>query len=287
MPKPKRGLGKGLDALFLDNGLEDAAVSTLPIGEIEPNHEQPRRDFSPEALSSLASSIAEHGVLQPLVVRPRPNGRYQIVAGERRWRAARMAGLTELPVVVRELDDAQTFEIALVENLIREDLNPVEEALGYRTLAEEFSMTQEQIAQRVGKSRPAIANALRLLALPEEVIKLLQDGDISPGHARCLLGLDESEALALAQRIVEEGLSVRQTEQLVKKALREREETPKAPPSPTFYREMELALRDALSRRVRVKQTSKGKGELVIEFYSEDELRALGERLAAGEHNND
>ncbi len=279
MPKPKRGLGKGLDVLFLDNTTEDVSVSSLPIGEIEPNNSQPRREFSPEALSQLADSIREHGVLQPLVVRPRPSGRYQIIAGERRWRAARIAGLTELPVVVRELDDNQTLEVALVENLIREDLNPVEEALGYHALSDQFSMTQEQIAKRVGKSRPAVANSLRLLSLPEEIIALLQNGTLSSGHARALLPLSKEDSLSLARRAAAEGLSVRETERLAKKALAGPKEAPKAPPSPTLYREMELALRDTLSRRVKVHHKGGGKGELVIEFYSEDELRSLGEKL--------
>ena len=280
MPKPKRGLGKGLDALFTDNGTQDISVSTLAISEVEPNSDQPRREFTPEALGELADSIREHGILQPLVVRPRPNGRYQIVAGERRWRAARIAGLTEVPVVVRELDDNETLEIALVENLIREDLNPIEEALGYRTLSERFSMTQEQIAKRVGKARPTVTNALRLLTLPDEVITLLQNGSISSGHARALLPLTPQDAQALAGRITSEGLSVRQTESAAKKLLAGQREAPKAPPSPSFYREMELALRDRLSRRVQVKHKGNGKGELVIEFYSQEELQMLGEKLA-------
>ncbi len=279
MAKPKRGLGKGLDALFLDNGTQDVSVSSLAISEVEPNGSQPRRDFAPEALSELAESIREHGVLQPIVVRPRPNGRYQIVAGERRWRAARIAGLAEIPVIVRELDDTAALEVALVENLIREDLNPIEEALGYRTLADRFSLTQEEIAQRVGKSRPAVANALRLLSLPEEIVALLQSGALSPGHARALLPLPEKDALALSQRVTQEGLSVRQTEALAKKLLAGQKEAPKAPPSPTFYKEMELALRDSLSRRVKVRHKGGGKGELVVEFYSETELRELGEKL--------
>lgn len=280
MPKPKRGLGKGLDALFTDNGTQDISVSTLAISEVEPNSEQPRREFTPEALGELADSIREHGILQPLVVRPRPNGRYQIVAGERRWRAARIAGLNEVPVVVRELDDNEALEIALVENLIREDLNPIEEALGYRTLSERFSMTQEQIAKRVGKARPTVTNSLRLLTLPDEVITLLQNGSISSGHARALLPLMPQDALALAGRITSEGLSVRQTESAAKKLLAGQREAPKAPPSPSFYREMELALRDRLSRRVQVKHKGNGKGELVIEFYSQEELQMLGEKLA-------
>lgn len=279
MAKPKRGLGKGLEALFADNDTADVSVSTLAIGEIEPNQEQPRKAFSPEALSQLAESIKEHGVLQPLVVRPRPNGRYQIVAGERRWRASRIAGLTELPVIIRELTDEQAFEIALVENLVRADLNPIEEAMGYRTLIEIFSMTQERIAQRVGRSRSAVANALRLLSLPKEVLAMLEKGNLSSGHARALLPLSEKDALEAANRVVSQALSVRQTEQLVK-LLQKAPPAPKSPAStPSFYREMELALKGTLSRRVRVVPKGKGKGELVLEFYSDDELRELGKKL--------
>lgn len=279
MAKPKRGLGKGLEALFADNDTADVSVSTLAIGEIEPNQEQPRKEFSPEALSQLAESIKEHGILQPLVVRPRPNGRYQIVAGERRWRASRIAGLTELPVIIRELTDEQAFEVALVENLVRADLNPIEEAMGYRTLMETFSMTQERIAQRVGRSRSAVANALRLLSLPKEVLAMLEKGNLSSGHARALLPLSEKDALEAANRIVSQALSVRQTEQLVKQ-LQKVQPAPKATPStPSFYREMELALKDTLSRRVKVVPKGKGKGELVLEFYSDDELRELGKKL--------
>ncbi|WMJ82717.1 ParB/RepB/Spo0J family partition protein [Oscillospiraceae bacterium LTW-04] len=279
MAKPKRGLGKGLEALFADNDTADVSVSTLAIGEIEPNQDQPRKEFSPEALSQLAESIKEHGILQPLVVRPRPNGRYQIVAGERRWRASRIAGLSELPVIIRELTDEQAFEVALVENLVRADLNPIEEALGYRTLVETFSMTQERIAQRVGRSRSAVANALRLLSLPKEVLAMLEKGNLSSGHARALLPLNEKDALEAANRVVSQALSVRQTEQLVKQMLKA-PPAPKAPPlTPSFYREMELALKDTLSRRVKVISKGKGKGELVLEFYSDEELRELGEKL--------
>ena len=279
MAKPKRGLGKGLEALFADNDTADVSVSTLAIGEIEPNQDQPRKAFSPEALSELAESIKEHGILQPLVVRPRPNGRYQIVAGERRWRASRIAGLTELPVIIRELTDEQAFEIALVENLVRADLNPIEEALGYRTLMETFSMTQERVAQRVGRSRPAVANALRLLSLPPKVLGLLEKGTLSSGHARALLPLKEKDALAAADRIVSEALSVRQAEALAKQLLKEAA-APKAPVvSPSFYREMALALESTLSRKVRVVPKGNGKGELIVEFYSDEELRDLGKKL--------
>lgn len=279
MAKPKRGLGKGLEALFADNDTADVSVSTLAIGEIEPNQDQPRKEFSPEALSQLAESIKEHGILQPLVVRPRPNGRYQIVAGERRWRASRIAGLTELPVIIRELTDEQAFEVALVENLVRADLNPIEEALGYRTLMESFSMTQERIAQRVGRSRPAVANALRLLTLPPKVIDMLEKGVLSSGHARALLPLKESDLLEAANRIVSQALSVRQAEELVKQMQKAAAAPKKAPVAPSFYREMELALKDTLSRRVRVVPKGKGKGELILEFYSDEELRELGKKL--------
>ena len=209
MAKPKRGLGKGLESLFADNDTADVAVSTLSIAEIEPNPGQPRRDFDPEELSVLAESIKEHGVLQPLVVRPRPSGRYQIVAGERRWRAARIAGLSELPVVIRELTDEEAGEVALVENLVRADLNPVEEAAAIKNLMENFSMTQERVAQRIGRSRSAIANSLRLLSLPEGIKELLQSGALSSGHARALITLDEKTAVAAAKQAVAQGLSVR------------------------------------------------------------------------------
>ena len=280
MAKPKRGLGKGLESLFADNGTADVAVSTLAIGEIEPNPDQPRKEFTPEALSQLAESIKEHGILQPLVVRPRPSGRYQIVAGERRWRAARVAGLTELPVVIKELTDEQACEVALVENLVRADLNPIEEALAIKNLMDNFSMTQERVAQRIGRSRPAVANALRLLTLPEKLRPMLENGSLSSGHARTLLTLSEADALSAAKQIVSQGLSVRQTEQLVKELSKKKEAAKKLPPvTPAFYREMELALKETLSRRVKVVHKGSGKGELVLEFYSDDELREIAELL--------
>ena len=220
MAKGGLGLGSGLSSLFEQNAADPAGgVQTVRITEIEQNRSQPRKRFDDESLTELAESIQAHGMLQPIVVRPVGERRYQIVAGERRWRAARVAGLSEIPVIVRELDDTAALEVALVENLIREDLNPIEEALGYRTLADRFSLTQEEIAQRVGKSRPAVANALRLLSLPEEIVDLLKSGALSPGHARALLSLPEKEALALSQRVLQEELSVRQTEALAKKLL--------------------------------------------------------------------
>ena len=203
MATKKRGLGKGLDALFVDNAVEsESRVNALPIAEVEPNRDQPRKEFDQEALEELAASIAEHGVLQPILVRP-VSGGYQIVAGERRWRAARLAGLVEIPAVIKEMTDQEVGQAALVENLQREDLNPVEEALGYHQLMEQFGMTQEQVAKKVSKSRPAVANAVRLLGLPEEVLAFLRAGSLTAGHAKALLSLKEEElVLPTAQLMV-------------------------------------------------------------------------------------
>ena len=222
MAKKLGGLGKGLNAIFIENDSEknDGAV-TLKISEIEPNRSQPRKEFDEQALSELAESISAHGLLQPLLVRPLPLGGYEIVAGERRYRACRMAGLTEVPVIIRELTESETMELALIENLQREDLTPLEEAEGYAVLLNEHHFTQEEIAQSMGKSRPAIANALRLLKLPESVRELLRDGSISAGHARALLTLDSEEAmLTVAEEIIKKDLSVRQTEALCKKPVK-------------------------------------------------------------------
>ena len=191
----KGGLGKGLDALFVENDTGDTSSVTLRISEIEPNREQPRKNFDEEALTELADSIRQHGVIQPLLVRPMENGTYQLVAGERRWRASRMAGLTEVPVVIKDLSEIEAMELALIENLQRQDLNPIEEAVGFQQLMERYSMTQEQVASRVGKSRPAVANALRLLNLPEQVVAMVQSGEVSPGHARALLKLEDEEQI--------------------------------------------------------------------------------------------
>ena len=220
----KTGLGKGLSELFIDNATEELGSSSavkLKLSEIEPNKNQPRKNFDEEALAELSHSIELHGVLQPLVVRPMPDGSYQLVAGERRWRASRMAGLTEVPVVIKELTDAQVAEIALVENLQREDLDPIEEALGYKELAERFDYTQEEISNLVGASRPAIANALRLLTLPEEIIKMVSTKELSAGHARALLTLEDDKAkIELAKFVIKEDISVRETERLARKQIK-------------------------------------------------------------------
>lgn len=287
----QRGLGKGLEALFADNSTDEAqGAVTLKIGEIEPNREQPRKRFEEEALTQLAESIRTHGVIQPLLVRPLAGGGYQLVAGERRWRAARMAGLTEVPVIIKDLSEQESMEIALIENLQREDLNPIEEALGYQELMEAYGFTQDQVAKRVGKSRSAVANALRLIGLPEEVRPLLESGALSAGHARALLALeDKAQMVETARLAVEKGLSVRELEKRAKTAKaapKAGEGTPRSVQNPfpqdSYYEEMELALREALHRKVKIASEGE-KGTLQIEFYSKEELRDLAARLVGNE----
>ncbi|MGN1432704.1 MAG: ParB/RepB/Spo0J family partition protein [Ruminococcus sp.] len=281
MAKKLGGLGKGLNAIFIENDSEDNNGSvTLKISEIEPNRSQPRKEFDEKALSELAESISKHGLLQPLLVRPLPLGGYQIVAGERRYRACRMAGITEVPVIIRELGDTETMEIALIENLQREDLTPIEEALGYQVLIEEHGFSQEEVAQSVGKSRPAITNALRLLKLPQSILDLVSDGKISAGHARALLTLEDEKLMQeLAEEIIKKDLSVRQVEKICKqKPKPEKEETSEKKPS--FYSMVELALNESLGRKIKVSK-NKGKqgGILQIEFYSDEELTELSNKL--------
>ncbi|MBQ5970515.1 MAG: ParB/RepB/Spo0J family partition protein [Clostridia bacterium] len=282
-PKKKNGLGKGLDALFLDNSIETTQGSSVKLGinEIEPNRDQPRKTFDEDALAELAQSIATHGVIQPLLVRPLTGGSYQLIAGERRWRAARMAGLSEVPVVIREMGDSEAMELALVENLQREDLNPIEEAKGFQLLMDTYALTQEQAAERVGKSRPAVANAMRLLTLPEPILALVERGELSAGHARALVPLtDEAAATALAQEIVKKGLSVRETERLVKTLLSgapKREKRQKK--RDVFFDEVELSVSQTLGRTAKVFLSSGGKGTLEIEFFGKDDLAKLVQLL--------
>ena len=275
------GLGRGLDALFAQNTLEDGlSTVTLPLDEIIPNKEQPRKQFDEDALADLSASIAQHGVLQPLLVRPMPDGSYQLVAGERRWRASRMAGLTEVPVVVRDMDEQESAELALIENLQREDLNPMEEAIGYRTLMESYGMTQEQTAQVVNKSRPAVANALRLLQLPEEVTDLVASGKLAAGHARTVLAFEGADAqIVAAHAAVDKGLSVRELEKMAK-AAKAKPRTPAAPKKQdSFYDEVALSLKEALGRQIKVNVGNKG-GTLQIEFFDAEDLRYLANKLA-------
>lgn len=280
----KGGLGKGLDALFIDNNTGDGGTVTLRVSEIEPNRDQPRRYFDESALAELADSIRQHGVLQPLVVRPLAGGGYQIIAGERRWRACRMAGVSEVPAVVREMTDVEAMEIALIENLQREDLNIMEEAAGYRTLMEEHGMTQDQVASRVGKSRPVVANALRLLNLPQEVAQMVREGRLSAGHARALLSIgDASLQKEIAARAAEGAVTVRDIERMGKSAKAQQSEDhlageqqalAQARTQDSFYREVELALTQELGRKATV-HLSRGKGMLQLEFYSKEDLQNL------------
>ncbi len=276
--KKKSGLGRGFDSLFLDNaaeGLSDSGATVLKLSEIEPDRAQPRRDFNEEALAELTESIREYGVLQPLLVRPMSDGSYKIVAGERRWRAAVAAGLSEVPVVIRPLTDAEACALALIENLQREDLNPIEEAEGIRRLIEEFGFTQEQAAEKLGKSRPAVANSLRLLGLPEDARQALTEGKLSAGHARALLGLPEPALISVAlARVLESGLSVRQTEALVKAMAKAPKVKTERMNKDQYLNEVQCSLSTVLSRKVKVTGTARG-GKLIIEFFNKDDLRKL------------
>lgn len=278
MAAKKGGLGKGLDAIFSENDMEDKnSAVAIKIGDIEPNRDQPRKNFDDESIAELADSISKHGVLQPLLVRPIIGGGYQIVAGERRWRAARMAGVQEVPAVVRDLTDSEVMQLALIENLQREDLNPLEEAGGYQALIEEYGFTQEDIARTVGRSRPAVANALRLLSLPEDIRAMVQDGTISAGHARTLLAFPDEESMRRAAKlIVEQDLTVRQLEKMSQDARGVEQEPKRQAPKRRmpYYDEVELALHEHLGRRVSVKGNKK-KGTLLIEFYGEEDLSEL------------
>lgn len=284
MAAKKGGLGRGLDALFADNSIEEIASTSavkLKIMDIEPNRDQPRKIFDEDALAELADSIAKHGVIQPLLVRPMPDGSYQLVAGERRWRASRMAGLTEVPVVIKELSDDEAMALALIENLQREDLNAIEEAQGIKALMDTLSLTQDEAAERVGKSRPAVANALRLLKLPDSVIALVSDGKLSPGHARALLGFkDEQDIIETANLIIEKGLTVRDVEKLAKKRNKEPKAEKPVARRASYYDEVELALTDFLGRKVKVgTKPGKESGVLEIDFFDKDDLTRLADAL--------
>lgn len=279
--KKKSGLGKGLDAIFAENGTEESnrSAEELKLSDLEPNRGQPRKDFDDETLAELADSISQHGILQPLLVRPIFGGGYQIVAGERRWRAARMAGLTTVPAIIRELDDEQVMEIALIENLQREDLSPLEEAMGYQSLMDSYDMTQEEVAKIVGKSRSAVANVLRLLKLPKEVQSLIRSGQVSAGHGRALLSFpDDAEKIAVAKRVIEEDLSVREVERLAQKANEVPKKKDVKPRGIPYFNEVELSLHDYLGRKVRVNGDEK-KGTLQIEFYGQEDLSELIRKL--------
>lgn len=285
----KKPMGLGLDAIFEDNDFvieqprKEEGIHTLRISQIEPNRNQPRKVFDEEALQALADSIEKHGLIQPLLVEPLEKDRYRIIAGERRWRACRMAGLESVPAVIRTVTEQQNMEIALIENLQREDLNPIEEAKGYRSLSELYHMTQEQIAESVGKSRPAIANAMRLLSLPEQIMDFVSAGELSTGHAKALMPLEKDDMLAMANRVISEELTVRQTEALVKKFL-----TPKKEKE-GFDREVVLALEEMeklasekVGNKVSIHHTPKNKGKVEIRYHSVAELEKIIDILKGG-----
>ena len=283
----KKGLGKGLGSLFDDNNIIDdiitqetpgnSGITTLSISSIEPNKKQPRRKFDKEKIDALADSIRENGLIQPIIVTPSKNGMYKIVAGERRWRASKKAGIKEIPAVIREYSDEKIAEIALVENLQREDLNPIEEALGYKTLLEEFNLTQELVSKRIGKSRSAIANSMRLLSLEDQIQKLLISGEISSGHARAILSVDDNEMrLALSKRIIEDSLNVRQAESLARELQKKK---PKSkPPKKSAYdieiEKIQNTLSSNLGTKVKISHTDK-KGKIEIEYYGNDDLERI------------
>lgn len=279
MAAKKGGLGRGLEALFNDNSADNGAAVNVRLTEIEPNRDQPRQDFDEQALSELADSIAAHGLIQPIVVRPTAEGTYKIIAGERRWRACRMAGLDTVPVVIKEVDDKALTELALIENLQRENLNDIELALGFKALMESYGLTQEQVAQSMGKSRSAVTNTLRLLSLKDSELDAVRHGVISAGHARALLACEDEEIRAEMLDKAKNGASVRELEKMaaaVKKSKTEKK--PKA--KPTFYSEVEISLRNEMHRKVHVNPSGNGKGTLTIEFFSDEELSEFAKKLS-------
>ena len=281
MAKEKKGLGTGLGVLFGEDRFEqEEELQTLPIEKVEPRRDQPRAVFDEQALQELAESITQYGLIQPITVRRLESGYYQIIAGERRWRAARLAGLTEVPVRILEADDRRTAELALVENLQREDLNPIEEARGFRSLMNEYGLTQEDAARSVGKSRPAVANAMRLLSLTPEVMELVEKGALSAGHARALVPiLDPTLQLAAAREVTDKGLSVRQTEQLASRLLRKPKQEPeKIAVSVNYCAEVGDRLSKRLGRKVKLIDGKKA-GRIVLEYYGADDREVLIEKL--------
>lgn len=282
------GLGSGLDLLLDENVTETQTKKTLRVSQIEPNRNQPRKQFSEEAVTALAESIREHGMLQPILVRPFIDGQYQIIAGERRWRAARMIGLDEVPVIIKDISDLEAMQMALIENLQREDLNPIEEARGYKRLADEFNMRQEDIAKTVGKSRSSISNMLRILSLPEEICEMIEKNEISVGHAKALLSIDDDEIkIEAAKRAADGVFTVRHIEKLAQ-SLNETDEdedeyaeekTKPVKIIDSYFKEVEISLNERLGRKVKV-NFSKNKGTLVLEFYNKDDLASLADKIA-------
>lgn len=276
------GLGSGLDSLFSDNTTEVQVKKTLRITEIEPNREQPRKNFSDEAITALAESIRDHGMLQPILVRPMEDGSYRIVAGERRWRAARMLGLDEVPVNIKEMTDTEAAQLAIIENLQRENLNPVEEAMGFKELIEKYGMTQDAVAKTIGRSRSSVSNSMRILALPDRILNMVEDGELSLGHAKALLSFENEDLMiATAVKAANGGLTVRQVERAAQKSLENEDEQSEKSNRriDNYFVEVELSLKEALGRKVKV-DYGKNKGALTLEFYDKDDLAAIVKRLA-------
>lgn len=282
----KSGLGKGLDALFEDNINESQGIQTIRISEIEPNKNQPRRHFDEAAITALADSIRQHGLIQPILVRSTGTG-YQIVAGERRWRACRMLGMSEIPAVIKDFSDSETAQIALIENIQREDLNPIEEAAAYKELMDKYDMTQEALSKAVGKSRPSIANSVRLLNMPEQVQELVKKGELSAGQAKAIAAADSDEDMIyLAERAANGQLTVRAIEKMLSKKDEEENEgsddnkmSAEKRQNMNYFTEMEISLRDALSRRVKISSSDGKKGTITIDFFDSDDLSTLADKL--------
>lgn len=274
------GLGSGLDALFDDNFSDVQVKKTLRTMDIEPNRFQPRKNFDDDSLAELAASIQKFGIIQPVVVKPTGNGSYRIIAGERRWRAARLIGLEEVPVIIRELSENESMQISLIENIMREDLNPIEEAGGYKELIEKYGMTHESISEIFGCSRSYITNSLRLLTLPDEITEMLRNGKISVGHAKVLLSCSDRDiAVKLANQCADDNLTVKQLEKLVKN-LESCRQPAKTVRSDNFFKEMEISLNQILGRKVSIKSNAKGHGTIVLEFYDKDDLSAIADKLS-------
>lgn len=273
------GLGKGLDALFNENAIDNNELIEVKITDIEPNKDQPRKSFNKEMLEELAESIKEHGLLQPIVVKPLANGTYRIIAGERRWRASRIANLEKVPVIVKDLSEQEVVEVALIENLQRQDLNPVEEALGYQTLINMYNLTQEEVSKRVGKSRAAVANALRLLNLDDRELEMLKRGTITAGQARAVLSAEDPMLRERVADMAADGASVRKLEEFVRNEKKRARSSQINLQNPSFYTEVELALQEALHRKIKVVKLGEGHGVISVEFYGDEELRDIAAKL--------
>ncbi len=277
MAAKKGGLGRGLESLFNDNSTEGESAVKVRLTDIEPNKGQPRKDFDETAIEELADSIAKHGLIQPIVVCPKANGTYSIIAGERRWRACRKAGLESVPVIIKDIDEKSIMELALIENLQREDLNSVEEALGYKSLIDTYGLTQEEVAQSVGKSRTAVTNSLRLLGLNKNELDALRKGLITAGHARALLSIDDKQKRLEAFNMALDGASVRELEKFAKQKNVAKKATAKT--QNTYYKEVELALKESLGRKVSVKTLGNKGGTITLEFFSDEELSEFAKKL--------